>query len=538
MRLAIALIIVVFSPLTSLGSEGLVLEGENLLKGGNYLEARRLFHSAYLKTPRGSIAERALLGVAKADYNLKRYYEARQNLKRVLATAQDPNIINEAYFYLGLCELGLYNYRVAERYLSSVSGHLKKDAVIGMAECALRLNDVNRAETLIKTLSSSELAVSSRGLAIKAMIDSLKGRHDSAVKTMGLLSNSDLKKHDLLVEKAQVYYYANRLNDAEKQLKEIINAPDTTNVNRLRALRVLWYIYTRENKIEDALKTGNALLFYERSDEFKRSLADMYLKQEDFSNALRVISYIDRRRLKEQETEKILKAAMLKNDPSTLKLIYRFGNFISPDSPFIVQTARYIANSNDKKTAIEMLKRATRGNVAGPASLLLSELLLQEKRFSEAKKALEFLTLDPRYAKQASLILGEIMEKEGKVDMAIHYYKKLVNATKDANIADKLGDMLWGQGKREEAINYYIIASNGGNEKASIKVGDYFYIKGDTKKAIDYYKKGLNAPKEIPEYQWVNYQYGKLTHSKDYLKKAAEGNNEIAKAAKALLKEF
>ncbi|MFQ3573332.1 MAG: tetratricopeptide repeat protein, partial [Thermodesulfovibrionales bacterium] len=481
---------------------------------------------------------KSLLGVAKADYNLKRYYESRQNLKRVLTTAKDPNMINEVYFYLGLCEMGLYNYRLAERYLSNVTGLLRRDAVVGMAESALRLNDVNRAETLLKTLTSSEIALNPRAMAVKAMIDSLRGRHENAVKTMSLLSYSDLKKADLLIERAQVYYYANRFSDAEKKLNEIINAPYTTNVNRLRALRVLWYIYTKEGKIDDAIRVGNALLFYERSDEFKKSLAELYFKQKDFPNALRIISYIDRKRLREQETERVLKGSMLSGDPSTLKNVYRFANNISPDSPFIVEIAKYLADNNDKKTAIEHLKRASRGHSAGPAGLLLSELLLKEGRFTEAKKALEFLTLDPRYAKSASIILGEIMEKEGNIEMAIHYYKKLVDVTKDARISERVGDILWRQGKRDEAVNYYIIASRVGNEMASIKVGDYFYLQGDTKTALEYYKKGLNAPKEVPEYQWVNYQYGKLTKNRDYLKKAADGNNEIANAAKALLREF
>lgn len=534
----ILLVVLVFSPVISFAVEGLIAEGENLLRSGNYLEARGAFHSAYIRMPKGASAEKSILGVAKADYNLKRYYESRQNLKRVLSTTKDPNIINEVYFYLGLCEIGLNNYRAAERYLANVTGYNKKDAVIAMAESAIRLNDVNRAETLMKTLKFSEVTTNTRVMAINAMIDSLKGRHESAVRNISMLNYPDLKRNDLLIERAQIFYYANRLADAEKQLNDILNSTDTLNINRLRALRVLWNIYLKEGKIENAIKTGNALLFYERSDGFKKDLADLYFKQGDNANALRIISYMDRRKIKEQEAEKVLKSALFKKDPSMLNYIYRFGNLISTDSPFIIETAKYLANNNDRKTAIEMLKRSSRGNIAGSAGLMLSELLLQEKRFAEAKKALEFLTLDPRYAKSASFILGEIMEKEGNIDMAIHYYRKLVNATKDARIADKLGDLLWNQGKRSDAIVYYLLASNGGNEKASIKAGDYFYLKGDIKSAVDYYKRGLKASKEISEYQWVNYQYGKLTNSKDNLKKAADGNNEIAQAAKALLREF
>lgn len=520
------------------GSERDLVKAQSLLSSKKYSDARSLFHSIYISNSKNPVAAKALLGVAKCDYFLKRYYESRENLRRILSMTQDADIVNETNLFLGHVNLALSRYKLAEKYYSSVVGNLKADATIGIAESALRTNDIVRADTMLKTLKAVDLQIRPRGVAVKAMLESLKGRHDSAMNSIRLLDQNVIKDLDLLVEKAQIYFFADKLKDAEEQLNLILKRPDTTNVNRMRAMRVLWQIYKKENRIDDAIKIGMNMLLYENSDNFHIAMAGLFDKKGDINGALQVLSYINSKSLKAQEIEKRLRVAYLKKDPSFDKYISRFANFVSDDSPFLVDIARHIAQNNDKKRAIEILKRASKGHAAGSASLFLSELLIEEKRFTEAKKALEFLTLDPRYTRSASLMLGEILEKEGRIDEAINYYKKLVDTMKESKIAEKLAYIFLKKGMKEEANKYFIIASDRGSDKASIRVGDYYYIKGDSKKALEYYKKALNMNKDDPDYYWLNYQYGKISGQKEYLIKAATGSGEVAEAAKILLRQF
>ncbi len=508
-----------------------------LLKSKKYFEARDSYRDIFLKN-KGPLAEQALLGVAKADYFLKRYYESRENLNRLISMTKNPEIVNETNYYLGLIALSLYNYRLAERHLSNVSGKLKVGATIAMAEAALRLNHVTEAETLLKTLRNIEIEMHPRGVAVRAMVDSLKGRHERAVASITRLDDKMLRELDMTVEKAQILYYANKLKDAEAQLNKLIALPDTTNVNRLRAFRVLWQVYTKENRPDDAIRVGNAMLAYEYSDDFKIRLAKLYDKKGDMANSLRVLSYIESRRLKEQEFEKRFKTLLSKKDPASTHYINRYGNYVGDNSPLLVDMARQLVSEKDKKRAIELLRRASRGASAGIASLYMAELLLEENRYSEAKKALDYLSIDPRYARQAAVMLGKILEREGNPASALEYYKKIYEVSKDAKIAERIGDILWQQSNRAEAAKYYVLASAGGNLTGSIKAGDYYYLNGDNQRASEYYKKAIGISKEQPEYIWINYQYGKLTRNKEYLKNAASGKGEIAEAAKILLREF
>jgi predicted negative regulator of RcsB-dependent stress response len=541
---SISLVIVIVLNLVIVGqaspSERMLVSAEALFKSKRYLEARSVFHQAYLLNKKGPLAEKALVGVGKSDYYLRRYYEARQSLNRVLSMSQDPELLNEANYYLGLVALSLYNYRLADRYLSNVTGGLKVPAAIAMAEAAVRANQISQAETLLKTLKSSDFEVYPRGIAVRAMLDSVKGRHEKAVFAINRLDEKTLQDLDMVVEKGQILYYADRLKEAETQLNKIVSAPGTTNINRLRALKVLWYIYTKEDRVDDAIRVGNTLLAYDNSDDFKVNLARLYDKKGDMANALRVLSYIDSKKVREIEYDKRFRVLFAKKDPALTSYIYKYGNFVSLNSPLLVDMARHlVAQNNDKKGAIEMLRRASRGAAAGAASLYMAELLLEEKRFTEAKRALDYLTLDPRYARTATLMLGEIIEKEGNIRAALSYYKKVFETTRDARLAERIGDILWGQGNRDEAVKYYVIASAGGNLSAAVKAGDFYYIKGDRKNAMEFYKKGLKIGKDRPEYAWINYQYGKLTGNKEYLANAAKaGQGEIAEAAKILLKEF
>lgn len=95
--------------------------GENLLKIEDYLHAKEFFQK-YTENPK--FADRALLGLAKADYFLGNYYEATIPLKRLLRDFKNSTYINEATLYLGFTYLKLTNSRKQNSILIRSKHHL------------------------------------------------------------------------------------------------------------------------------------------------------------------------------------------------------------------------------------------------------------------------------------------------------------------------------------------------------------------------------------------------------------------------------
>ncbi len=520
-----------------IASEDKLKKADEYFSKKSYIKAKELYREIFLAEKKGPLFDRALFGMGKADYYLQNYYEAWQNIKRFVSSAPNSEHINEANFFLGYTALHLQKFKEAEQYFDMVGEPLKDRASIGKAELALKFWDLKKAEDLLEDVGKKTMQTDPRALYVRAMINSGKGFHREAVETINKIAPAVLKEQDIRAEKVWILFYARKTRDAEMLTRSIIDGPGS-RVEKLKAKRILLMIYESADKIDDALKLRIELLSYEPGDDFKMKIVALYDKKENVEGALRYLTYVKDKKIRSAEMEKRLKNIMNSGDPKAMEYLSRFSWHIAEDSPFLMDVSRYFIASGKKAEGTALLRKAARSYPKGEAALYLSELLMGEGRYPEAKKFLEPIMEDARYAPRAASMIAEIMEREGKYNAAIDYLLNIVKTAKDYRPAAKLGDLYYKKGDKSGALKYYVMASDKGDGLSSLKAGDIYYISKDYAKAKMYYKKALDRDIKDPKsLQWVYYQYGKLARNDEYLKKAVSGGGDVATAASALILE-
>jgi tetratricopeptide (TPR) repeat protein len=510
---------------------------DEYLKAENYIMAKRLYREIFLSEIKGPAAERALLGRGKADYYLRNYYEANQLIKRLISNYPDSEYLNESYLYLGYISLRLNRLANAVQYFRKVEGDLRQRALIRMAEAALINNEIEQAESLLKGVDPGLLNVDPHSLYVRSMIYSKRGMHRQAAETINRIVEEDLKEMEIRVNKARIFFDAGNFKESENISVNIINNP-VSRRERLGAKRILLSIYEKEERINDALKLSLALFPYETGDDFRLKIASLYDKKNDIDGAMRFLALLRDRGLRSSEMEKRLGKIIASGKPEAMDYILKYSVFLSPDKPFIVEVAKYLVSGAKKREGMQLLSKALRGNVRGEASLYLSELMIAGGRFDDAKGLLSIAILDTRYMFKASYLLAEIMEKEGNLSGAIRHLERIVGLARDYKIPARLGNLYFKAGDRRKSLRYYIMASDRGDAISSIIAADFFYMEGRYRSAKQYYKKAINRGiKEPGQLQWAYYQYGKLTGSREHLKKAAAKGGEIAEAARIIIME-
>jgi tetratricopeptide (TPR) repeat protein len=517
------------------GSETGLKAADEYLRTKNYLKARDLYRDTFILEKKGDVASNALLGVAKADMALGNYYEALQNLKRSIALAPNSEHSVEAHLKLGYALLFLNRLNEADKEFDLSASYSKDMMLIGKAEVAFRRGDIKAAEKLILEVDKKILSTAPRAVFINAEVYSRNARHREAVAEINKLSDAALKEERLRHEKAFILFHAGKIDDAKKIALSIISSP-LFQAERLMAERLMFAVYETEKKYDDAIRTGQRLLSYEPSDDFRLRLVALYDKKQDIDSAMKFLTYITNVKLRSEEIEKRLRQIKASNNPKTLDFFIKYSGYISADNPFILEASEYMMKAGAKNEAMSALYRALKGAQRGEASLQLAQLLIGEGRLDEAKKILNFLSLDTRYLARASALLADIFEKEGNYNLAIASLLRIAAISKDAAVPAKLGDLYFKSGDKSNALKYFIIASDRGDIASSVKAADVLYLSGDSKKAVKYYKTAIDKDtKDAKMLQWAQYQYGKITGNNDFLKKAASSGGDIADAAKIIM---
>lgn len=532
------IIIIVFFISTSFAlssSETGLKTADEYLRTKNYLKARELYRDIFISEKKGDVASKALFGAAKADIALGNYYEALQNLKRSISLSPNAEHTGEAHLRLGYALLFLNRLNEADKEFD-LSASLSKDMMlIGKAEVALRRGDIANAKKFIKVVDKSVLTKDPRAVFINAEVHSRNGRHNEAVLEINRLSDAVLKEQNLRNEKAYILFYAGRVEDAKKIALNIISSP-LSHAERLMAERLMFAVYEAEKKYDDAISIGQRLLSYEPSDDFRLRLVSLYDKKEDVDSAMKFLTYIRDIKLRSAEIEKRLRQIKDSNNPKAVEFFTKYSGYINPDNPFILEASKYMMKAGAKGEAVSILYRTIKGTQRGEASLQLAELQIGEGKLDEAKKILNALLLDTRYLTRASALLADILEKQGNYSLAIGSLLRIAAISKDAAVPAKLGDLYFKSGDKGNALKYFIIASERGDVASTVKAADVLYLSGDSKKAVKYYKTAIDKDtKDAKILQWAQYQYGKITGNKDFLKKAASSGGDIADAAKIIM---
>jgi len=153
--------------------------------------------------------------------------------------------------------------------------------------------------------------------------------------------------------------------------------------------------------------------------------------------------------------------------------------------------------------------------------MILARMLMQEKKFSDAKRLLTPITMMRNYSGQASLLLYEIFEYEGTSPRQRSTVRAPIRVLETQKDYSRVGDLYVRSGNNAEALKNYVKAAQKGDAISVLKAAALYYLSGKHDTARVYYKKaidsGIKDPKSL---QWADYQYGKLAKNDEYLKKA------------------
>ncbi|HMK43833.1 MAG TPA: hypothetical protein VK445_06820, partial [Dissulfurispiraceae bacterium] len=258
------------SSFSSWAWEELLERADTDLKAKNYLKAKENYRQVYLTEKKGSLADRGMFGMAKADYLLKNYSEATLNLKRYLSSAATEQR-NEAHLMLGYIYMFDRKYTDAARAFEQVGGDFAEKAMIGRAEIALLSGKTSEAERLLERVGKGQFDGSPRAQYIQALLFARKGRGGDALADIDRLSPQALKDEDLRVEKAEIYTACGKAKEAEVMLKGIVSAPMGIS-EQVRARRALMRAYEVQGKRDEMLALGLELLPYDTNDEVRRKI--------------------------------------------------------------------------------------------------------------------------------------------------------------------------------------------------------------------------------------------------------------------------
>lgn len=510
---------------------------DSYFRARNYFEAHKLYREVFLDAKKGPLSERALIGMVKSVYRLKRYQEARLNAQRFLSMYPKSGSIDEVYLALGYIALYTQKIDEAQRSFEKIGASHADEAFIGTAEVALRRDDTAGAESLIAKVSKKAAETNPRALMVRAMVHSRKGQHREALTLMNKILEPTLKDEDLRPDKAIVLYNASRFAEAERLCKSIMSNP-VSNMEKRRATRLLARVYEGYGNVDEALRLNLEILPYEQADDFKMNLVRLYDRKGDRGNALRYLTLLHDKKVKAAEIEKRLSAALAAKNPKEVEYFVRYSGHLDQDSPFIVEAARYLIANGRKPEGFMLLRKAERGLARGDAALYHAELLINDGKYSEAKRLLTPLVLDSRYFVRSSYLLSEVLKREGDYGQAVAVLEKAMQHTKDHRVSAALAELYATTGDRKGALKYYLSASEKGDALAMVKAADLFYLGGDHGKAQQYYKRALASDLSDPKtIQWIYYQYGKLTGDRKLLKKAAASGGIVGEAAKIVAGE-
>ncbi len=500
----------------------------------DYLKAGELYREVYLGSKKGPTAERALFNICKTNFSLKRFNEARLNIRRFLAAYPQSEYLNECYLLLGYIAFNTQKLNDARQYFEMVKGPLEDRANIGKAEIAMKTENIARAENIIADIGKRVLESNPRALAVRALIYSRKGMHREAVAAISKIMDPILKEEGMRYAKALIFYNASRFADAEKICLSILRDP-ASNSEKTNAKKILFDIYDSRGEVDKALGLGLEIMPGETDDAFKMKIVRLYDKKGDVTSAVKYLNFLHDKSMKLAETQKRLKGIIESKDPKGAEYIRKLSLYLDPDSPYVVEAAKYLIAQGRKTEGMLLLKRAMRGPARGDASLYLAEQLINGKKYEEAKRLISPIMLDGRYFNRAVFLMAVILKQEGDYRQAIQHLLKSVKYTKDYRISAMLADLYWESGERSNAAKYYITASNMGDGSSSVKAGDYYYLSGEKKKSLAYYKRALGQGiGDAGTLQWAQYQYGKLSRDKESLKKAEDGGGLIGDAARML----
>lgn len=502
-------------------------EGELLLKSGQYLKSREYFKK-FIEHP--NLAAQALLGIGKSEYFLSNYPEATLYLRRLLRDFKETPYVNEANLYIGLSYLKIGKYRDAEFYLKNVKPPLEKPANIGLGWIAYYKADLKTLESILAKLDKRDFSENPEAHLLRIKYLAMTGKAQDALREFE--SNPKLKKKHYDIDRAELMIKANRINDAEKILKNLLQTENTLT-DKIKAKNMLFELYSAHGRTEEALNLGKELYFYNTSDDFKMKLFSLYSAQKNYDEAFKFLNSIRDRNLRLKKIVDFINAIKSENPQKASEYIVKIYPMLSADSAILIEYSNFLYQQGKLSDAKNILRKVLTGPRKSEAIIPYAKILINEGKLKEAKKMLEPIK-DKR--PEATALYGQVLYKEGDKVNALTYIRKSAKTLENPEILLLAGDLEYSLGDRKNSINYWIKSANYGNAEAALKAADYYYLSKNLKEASKYYKKAIDLGiKENNFLMWAYYQYGKINKNKSFLEKVANSEGELSQAAREIL---
>jgi tetratricopeptide (TPR) repeat protein len=496
--------------------------------------AKDLYRQVYINSADTGEQAKAMLGMAKADYGLKNYYEAGINLKRFFKNYPNSPLSNEGHLIWGLSYLYVKKFKEAGEQLNLVGGDLLQKAYVAKAELELLRGNIEEAEKNLAKLDTKFFETNSRALFLRAMILSKQGKHNEAISTIDRIPDPVLKTEDISVNKAIIYYNAGKYIDAKDMLVKIISEP-SSRIESVQAKRTLFKIHDLENNENETLALAIELLDYESTDEMKMKVVSIYDRKKDIDNAFRYLMGMRDKKVLGAEIENRLKKLTADKNPRLDEYMSKYYIYLDPDSRYNIELSRYMAEKGRKDISRRILQKILKGRSGSEAAILLAEEFIAEKRYKEAKKLVQPVTTDVNFSGRACLLMARILENEGDYNGAESFRQRAIKILLAQKDYYRAGELYVKTGNKAEALKNYLKAADQGDVDAMIKTADLYYITGKTGLGKQYYKKaidkGIKDPRNL---QWADYQYGKLEEDDEYLDKAKAGGGVVADSAELM----
>jgi tetratricopeptide (TPR) repeat protein len=504
------------------------------LETKQYQLAKELYRQVYINASQAGESAKAIIGIAKADFGLKNYYEAGINLKRFLQTYPNSPLANEAHLVWGLSLLQIKKYKEAEEQLGLVGGELEQKAYMAKAELELLKGNTEGSEKFLSKLDKKAYESNNRVLYMRAMVLSRQGKHTEAIVTINRIPDQGLKEENIAVSKAIIYYNARKYIDAKDMLTNIIKNP-SSRIEDVQAKRTLFQINEMENNDDETLALALELLDYEATDEMKMKVVSIYDKRAETDHSFRYLVSMRDKKIMSAEIEKRLKKMVLEKEPKVDEYIAKFYVYVDVDSPYNMELSKIMTGKGNKDVGRRILQRAIKGKSGSEAAVMLGEMLVAEKKYGEAKRIVLPVTTDAHFSGQACLIMAQVLENEGDESGASSYRMRAIRVLDVQKDYFRVGELYMRVGNRAEALKNYVRAADKGNVVAMVKSADLFYLTGKLDRARVYYRKAIDKGIQDPKsQQWVSYQYGKLARDDEYLDKAKAGGGIVAEAAELM----
>ena len=324
---------------------------------------------------------------------------------------------------------------------------LGKRAYLRMADSLYNMGKKEEAKTLYthfikKHAGTPEAVDAAYLLTIMEMKESSKDV-ENQIKQF-IEKYPDYPHIDLLkFQLANVYFEKGKLDEAVKLLRQL--ADKNSEVSQ-QALYRLGYILKSSGKVNEAKKVFLEYLLKYPEGEFtvpvKQLLAEIYEKEGNYELALKLYQQLP------QTDQNIYKIALLN---------FKLGNYFEAKKNFYKLYEKYPKYRNDIAYYLGMIE-LKKGN------------LKQAKRyFEEAVKGMDY-----KKVAQSYLILGDLYEKEGKLEDALNQYVNVIYLySQEKDLVERArikgAKILLEQGKRIEASCMLEPISTDNDEASNLK---------------------------------------------------------------------